>query len=76
MSTATRESLEYVPSGGESFPESARNFRTLFETMASAIFICRGKFLSYVNRAAEVITGYTREEFVFHGFLRSGPSRF
>jgi diguanylate cyclase (GGDEF)-like protein/PAS domain S-box-containing protein len=68
MSTATRESLEYVPSGGESFPESARNFRTLFETMASAIFICRGKFLSYVNRAAEVITGYTREELVSMDF--------
>ena len=62
MSTAIRESVEYVPSGGVSFRESARTFRTVFETMASAIFICRGKFLSYVNRAAEVITGYTREE--------------
>jgi diguanylate cyclase (GGDEF)-like protein/PAS domain S-box-containing protein len=68
MSTATRESLEYVPSGGDSFPESARNLRTLFETMASAIFICQGKFLSYVNRAAEAITGYTRAELVSMDF--------
>jgi diguanylate cyclase (GGDEF)-like protein/PAS domain S-box-containing protein len=68
MSTAIRESVEYVPSGGGSFRESARNFRTVFETMASAIFICRGKFLSYVNRAGEVITGYTREELVSMDF--------
>jgi diguanylate cyclase (GGDEF)-like protein/PAS domain S-box-containing protein len=36
--------------------------------MASAIFICRGKFLSYVNRAAETITGYTRAELVSMDF--------
>jgi diguanylate cyclase (GGDEF)-like protein/PAS domain S-box-containing protein len=68
MSTAIRESAECLPSEGVSFRESARNFRTLFETMASAIFICRGKFLSHVNRAAEVITGYTREELVSMDF--------
>jgi diguanylate cyclase (GGDEF)-like protein/PAS domain S-box-containing protein len=62
MSTATRQCAEYVPPEGVSLRESARNFGILLETMASAIFICRGKFLSYVNRAAEVITGYTREE--------------
>jgi hypothetical protein len=38
MSTAIRESAECLPSEGVSFRESARNFRTLFETMASAIF--------------------------------------
>src|ERR1700758_2458411 len=68
MSTAIREYAECVPSEGVSFRESARNFRTLFEMMASAIFICRGNFLSYVNRAAEVITGYTREELVSMDF--------
>lgn len=68
MSTTIRERAEYVPSGVESFRESATTFRTLFETMASAIFVCRGTFLSYVNRAAEVITGYTREELVSMDF--------
>ena len=62
MSTAIRESAEWVPPNGASFRESARTFRTVFETMASALFMYRGKFLSYVNRAAEVVTGYTREE--------------
>jgi hypothetical protein len=38
MSTAiTTESVEYVPSGGQSFRASARSFRTVFETMASAM---------------------------------------
>jgi diguanylate cyclase (GGDEF)-like protein/PAS domain S-box-containing protein len=68
MSAPIRESAEYVRSGGRSFQDSARNFRTLFETMASAIFIYRGKSLRYVNCAAEVITGYTREELVSMDF--------
>ena len=37
MSTAIRESVEYVPPGGRSFRESARSFRTVFETMAAAM---------------------------------------
>lgn len=68
MSTAIRELAEFVPLGSESIREGARNFRALFETMASAIFVCRGKVLSYVNRAAEVITGYTRDELISMDF--------
>ena len=43
-------------------------FRTLVETIASAIFVRRGKRLHYVNHAAEVITGYTREELLSMDF--------
>jgi PAS domain S-box-containing protein len=69
MSTAIRESAEWAPSSdGDSFRERARTFRTVFETMASAIFIYRGKSLRYANSAAEVITGYTREELVSMDF--------
>lgn len=42
--------------------ESEARFRTLTETVASAIFIYQGTHCRYVNRAAEAITGYTREE--------------
>ena len=42
--------------------ESEAKFRTLAETIASAIFILQGTQCLYANRAAEVITGYSREE--------------
>lgn len=42
--------------------ESEAKFRTLAETIASAIFIHQGTECRYVNRAAEAITGYSREE--------------
>ena len=42
--------------------ESQARFRTLTETIASAIFIHQGTECRYVNRAAEAITGYRREE--------------
>jgi diguanylate cyclase (GGDEF)-like protein/PAS domain S-box-containing protein len=47
---------------GEALQRGEANFRTLAETTASALFISQGKRLHYVNHAAEVITGYTREE--------------
>ena len=42
--------------------ESAAKFSTLAETIASAIFIHQGTQCRYANRAAEGITGYSREE--------------
>jgi two-component system, cell cycle response regulator len=48
--------------------QSEANFRTLAETIASAIFISRGKRLHYVNHAAEVLTGYGREELLSMNF--------
>jgi diguanylate cyclase (GGDEF)-like protein/PAS domain S-box-containing protein len=42
--------------------ESEDRFRTLAETVASAIIVYQGTQCCYANRAAEEITGYTREE--------------
>ncbi len=42
--------------------ESEDRFRTLAETVASAIIIYQGTECCYANRAAEKITGYTRKE--------------
>jgi len=42
--------------------ESEAAFRVLADTIASAVFIHQGTQCCYVNHAAEVITGYTREE--------------
>jgi len=42
--------------------QSETLFRTLTETIASAIFIHQGVQCRYANRAAEEITGYTRDE--------------
>jgi diguanylate cyclase (GGDEF)-like protein/PAS domain S-box-containing protein len=42
--------------------DSEAAFRTLADTIASAIFIHVGTECRYVNHAAEVITGYSREE--------------
>ena len=44
--------------------ESEDKFRTLAETVASAIIIYKGTECCYANRAAEKITGYTRKELV------------
>jgi PAS domain S-box/diguanylate cyclase (GGDEF) domain len=40
----------------------------LIESIASAIFVSRGKRLRYVNQAAQIITGYTRKELLRMGF--------
>lgn len=42
--------------------ESEDKFRTLAETVASAIIIYQGTECCYANRAAEKLTGYTRKE--------------
>jgi diguanylate cyclase (GGDEF)-like protein/PAS domain S-box-containing protein len=44
------------------------SFRTLAEAIACAIFISQGKRLQYVNHAAEIITGYVREELLSMNF--------
>src|SRR5229473_809690 len=48
--------------------QSEAKFRTLAETIPSGIFVSRGKRLHYVNHAAEVITGYKREELLSMNF--------
>ena len=48
--------------------ESAAIFQRLAEAMGSAIFICEGEQIRYVNHAAEAITEYTREELLAMNF--------
>jgi PAS domain S-box-containing protein len=42
--------------------ESESAFRTLAETVAAGIYICRGTRYIYVNAMAESLTGYSRDE--------------
>jgi diguanylate cyclase (GGDEF)-like protein/PAS domain S-box-containing protein len=42
--------------------ESEQKFRTLAETIASGIFVFVGAHCQYANRAAEIITGYSKDE--------------
>ena len=53
---------------GQEFLCGDANFRTLAEAVACAIFISQGKRLHYVNHAAEIITGYGREELLSMNF--------
>jgi len=53
---------------GKAVRGSEANFHTLAETIPSAIFISRGGRLHYVNHAAEIITGYAREELLTMNF--------
>jgi diguanylate cyclase (GGDEF)-like protein/PAS domain S-box-containing protein len=48
--------------------ENEAKFRTLADTIASGIFIYQGTHLRYVNRAAEAITGYSRQELLARPF--------
>src|SRR5712691_8595124 len=68
MITKTREHAEEAPPRYKALGESEANFRTLAETIASGIFVSQGKRLHYVNHAAEVITGYTRDELLRMNF--------
>jgi diguanylate cyclase (GGDEF)-like protein/PAS domain S-box-containing protein len=44
------------------------NFRAIAEATACALFISQGEQLNYVNHAAEIITGYAREELLSMDF--------
>jgi len=46
----------------EQLRESEARFRTLAESMSAAVFLYQGTGFRYVNRAAELLTGYSREE--------------
>ncbi len=52
-----------------SLRESEEKFRTLAETAAMAIFIHQGGNFLYANRAAEVIGGYTVDEYLTMHFM-------
>src|SRR5260370_7144906 len=67
MRTKIRERTQDAPLREELFCGEA-DFRSLAEAVACAIFISRGKRLQYVNHAAELITGYAREELLFMNF--------
>src|SRR5258708_19919779 len=58
---------------GKTLWESEANFHTLAETIPSAIFISLGGRLHYVNHAAEIITGYPREELLTMNFWHLVP---
>jgi PAS domain S-box-containing protein len=53
----------------ESMQESEAKFRTLAETAAIGIFIHQGGNFLYANRAAEVIGGYTVDEYLTMNFM-------
>ncbi len=60
---------ETVGKAIKSLRESEEKFRTLAETAAVGIFIHQGGKFLYANRAAEVIGGYTVDEYLTMDFL-------
>jgi diguanylate cyclase (GGDEF)-like protein/PAS domain S-box-containing protein len=68
MFTKIRDRAEEVSLREEALRQSETKFRTLAETIASAIFISQEQRLHYVNHAAQTITGYAREELLSMNF--------
>ncbi len=60
---------ETVGKAIKSLRESEEKFRTLAETAAVGIFIHQGGKFLYANRAAEIIGGYTVDEYLTMDFL-------
>ncbi len=67
MFTNTRETSQAAPKGAGLF-SSAADFRTFAEAIAGPIFMSQGNRLHYVNHAAEIVTGYTREQLLSMNF--------
>ena len=67
MLTKTREASRAAPLGAGLLSREA-DFRTLAEAIAGPIFISQGNRLQYVNHAAEIVTGYTREQLLSMNF--------
>ena len=68
MPTRIPEPQRAAPLPDEPFRGSQAQFRTLAETIASAVFISGDGRLYYANHAAETITGYTRKELLAMNF--------
>lgn len=67
MLTKTREASRAAPLGAGLLSREA-DFRTLAEAIAGPIFISQGNRLHYVNHAAEIVTGYSREQLLSMDF--------
>src|SRR5947209_7497084 len=67
MLTETREMSQTEPLGAGLLSRGA-DFRTLAEAIAGPIFISQRNRLYYVNHAAEIVTGYTREQLLSMNF--------
>jgi diguanylate cyclase (GGDEF)-like protein/PAS domain S-box-containing protein len=68
MFTRIKERAGNVSLRRRAFRKSDGSFRTLTDSISSAIFISQEKRLRYVNHAAETITGYSRKELLTMNF--------